>query len=116
MPIKRRQAMTDFIEQEHVTPKFLSDEEERLFAEVMLKEEAIKFLNSDLGKVLRGFAEQERREAAEALLKTAPWRKRRIQQLQFKAAVAGSFLTWIGEVLAMGDVAHQNLLQMRDEL
>jgi hypothetical protein len=115
MPIERRQErMTDYIEPDHLTPQFLSEEEEKLFAQVMLKEEAIKFLNSDLGRVLMGFAEQERREAAEALLTTSPWRKRRIQQLQFKAAVAGSFRGWVREVIAMGDVAHQNLLQMRD--
>lgn len=98
-----------------ITPEFLSREEEALFAEAMLGEEAITFLNSDLGRVLRGYALQEIEEAKSALLKTPAWRKRKIQQLQFRAAVAGQFLEFVREVVARGDMAHQGLEQLRIE-
>ena len=44
------------LDEANLTPEFLNAEEEALFAEFMLGEEAIRFLNSDLGRVMRGFA------------------------------------------------------------
>jgi len=98
-----------------LTPEFLSREEEGLFAEALLGNEAIAFLNSDLGRVIRGYAMHERAEAKEALLTVWPWRKRKIQQLQNKAAVAGQFLDFIAEAVMRGEIAHQGLKQLRDQ-
>jgi hypothetical protein len=97
-----------------LTPEFLSKEEEELFGQALIGQEAAMFLNSDLGRLLRGFALQQRQEAAEKLLKTAPWRRRRIQQLQFQAAVADQFLGFIREAVMIGEIAHQGLINMRD--
>lgn len=97
-----------------LTPEFLSQEEEALFAEAMLGQEAVTFLNSDLGRVLRGYALQQREEAKEELLKTAPWRKRKIESLQFKAAVANQFLEFVREAVMRGEVAHQGLVNLRE--
>ncbi|MFA5632975.1 MAG: hypothetical protein WC997_15825 [Porticoccaceae bacterium] len=97
-----------------LTPEFLSQEEETLFAEAMLGQEAITFLNSDLGRVLRGYALQQREEAKEELLKTAPWRKRKIASVQFKAAVANQFLQFVREAVMRGEIAHQNLINLRE--
>lgn len=98
-----------------MTPDFLDDEEKILFAEAMLGEEAIRFLDSDLGRVLRGYAEQEREAAKEELLRTPSWRKRKIDRLQQRAAVADQFLAFIREALMRGEVAHGNLKQMRNQ-
>lgn len=103
------------LDEGRLTPEFLSKEEESLFAEAALGAEAVAFLNSDLGRVLRGFALQEIEAAKDDLLTTAPWRKRRIQQLQFRAAVAGQFLDFIREAVLRGDVAYEGLQAMRDE-
>lgn len=101
------------IEDGLLTPQFLSKAEEELFAEAMLGREAIAFLNSDLGRVIRGYAEQELQQSKDKLIKTPFWRWRKIIRLQQKAAVAQQLLSFIQEALVRGKVAEQNLEQMR---
>lgn len=96
-----------------LTPQFLSNAEEELFAEAMLGQEAIDFLNSDLGRLLRGYAEQEVMICQQKLLTTPFWRWRKIIKLQNRAAVAQQFTNFISEALLRGRVAEQNLEQMR---
>ena len=98
-----------------ITPQFLNKVEEELFAEVLLGDEAITFLNGDLGQVLRGYALQEIEEAKTQLLTCPWWRKRKIEKLQFKAAVAQQFLAFVQEALIRGQVAESNLKSMRNE-
>ena len=101
------------ITEESLTPSFLSQEEQELYAEAVLGKDAIDFLNSDLGRVIRGYAIAQREEAKEALLKVPSWRKRKIQQLQFKAAVADQFLAFIREAIVRGEMAIHGLNQVR---
>lgn len=98
---------------EILTPAFLSQAEQELYAEAVLGKDAVDFLNSELGRVLRGYALHQREEAKEALLKVPSWRKRKIQQLQFKAAVADQFLAFIRDAVVRGEMALQGLNQMR---
>lgn len=101
-----------------MTPQFLSDEEEALFAEVLLGDEAIRFLNSDLGRVMRGHAQERREAAKEALLTANPDTdkgREAIKAAQFNAAVADQFLTFVRDAISSGEVAHQSLLQMREQ-
>ena len=102
------------VTEQTLTPAFLSQEEQALYAEAVLGKDAVDFLNSDLGRVLRGYAMQHIEEAKTALLTTPSWRKRKIQRLQFKAAVASQFLTFIKEAVVRGEVALQGLSQMRN--
>ena len=98
---------------EDLTPDFLDKEEEALYSEFMLGQEAITFLNSDLGRLLRGMALQDEFEAATALLKVNPKDETAITKLQFKAKVAQQFTTYIQEVLGRGEVAEQSLREYR---
>lgn len=102
----------------HPTPEFLNAEEEAMFAEFLMGEEAITFLNSNLGRLMRGFAEQQKEAAKDAVLSAnpcTPWGRRRIKKHQFEAAVADQFLGFIAEALQSGKVAEENLKQMRDQ-
>ena len=96
-----------------ITPGFLSNEEQALYADALLGREAVEFLNSDLGRLLRGYAVQRREEAKEALANVPAWRKRKIQTLQFQAAVAGQFLSFVQEAVMSGKMAEQMITQMR---
>ena len=96
------------------SPEFDSQEEELLFGQAKLGEEARRFFDSDLGRYVRGCALQEIREAQDAMLKVSPWRKRKIQQHQVKAASCRQAIAWLGEVIAMGDQAHFELLNRRN--
>lgn len=102
------------VTEDTLTPSFLSDEEQALFSEAILGKDAVDFMNSDLGRVLRGYAAQNIEEAKEALLKTPSWRKRKIQQLQFKAAVASQFLDFVREAVVRGEMAIHGLNQLRN--
>lgn len=96
-------------------PKFLNDEERMLFAEVMFGDEAIAFLDSDLGRVLRGHLKQNRQESLEALATVGWWRRRKIRQLQNQVRYADSFLKFFREILGQAKSSEHDLAQMREE-
>ena len=108
------------LDEAELTPKFLNDEERELFAQADLGEQAVSFLDSELGRFMRGCAIQRRREAQEALLtpeadpETSEGRQR-IRTCRFNAAVADQFLEFIREAVTTGEVAYQSLKQMRDQ-
>lgn len=101
------------LESGELTPQFINRQEEALFAEAMLGQNAIDFLNSDLGRLLRGYALQELMICQEKLLKTPFWRWRKIIKLQQRAAVAQQFVQFVYEAIQHGEVAEQNMKQMR---
>lgn len=107
--------MNQAFDQGDLTPEFLNEEEEALFAQAMMGEEAIRFLDSDLGRVLRGMAKQRIERAKDELLRTPAWRKRKIQDLQNQARMGQMFLGYLAELLRDGEVAHQQLKAMRQD-
>lgn len=80
-----------------------------LVAEVDLGNQAREFLASDLGRYLVGCAHQEIAEAHEALARTSPWRRRRIQELQNKIWRAEQFCFWLRDAVVSGHRAGQAL-------
>lgn len=97
------------------TPQFLDDAERAEFAQALLGDEAVRFLESDLGQLLRGYADQELEEVKDELLRTPSWRKRKINKLQFRGAVAEQFIRFVQEAILNGQVSEQNLKQMREQ-
>lgn len=89
----------------------MSDE---LIAEAEIGEEARKFLESDLGKVLVGFAEQEVLSAQIALETVSPNDANAVQSLQFQAKFGRSFKGWLGELVSRGNAAMEAFKQQRD--
>ena len=80
-----------------------------LFAEAVLGKDAEEFIASDLGRYLIGQADMEIEEAQEALCKVAPWRTRRIRDLQNQIWRAQSFKGWLLEMVTAGKAAVQVL-------
>lgn len=110
--------LKNIIEDGIPTPQFLDEEEEALFAEVMLGDEAVRFLNTDLGRLLRGYALERREDAKEALLSADPDTETGLQKIkaaQLQAAVANQFLQFVQDALSRGEMAHQQLLQKREQ-
>ncbi len=85
-----------------------------LVAEADLGRQVPEFLRSELGRYLLGCADFEYAEAMEGLEKTAPWRRRRIQQLQNQAWRARSFKEWLRGLCIAGKSA-ENALAEREE-
>lgn len=108
------------LDEGELTPQFLNDEERELFAQAKLGDEAVAFLDSDLGRLLRGFALQRRADARDALVAPeadpdTPEGRAKIREARFQAAVADQFLTFVQEAVATGEVAFQALKQMREQ-
>ena len=80
-----------------------------LVAEADLGVQAKEFLDSDLGQHFVGSAQQEIAEAQIALAKVAPWRRRRIQELQNRIWRANFLLGWLRELLLSGRAAESAL-------
>lgn len=89
--------------------KHLTEREKALYATAILGEDAIDFLQTELGQLLRGKALQKRHAALQALAKTPYWRKRKIQRLQFEIAVAEQFLSFVQEAITSGQAAQKAL-------
>lgn len=95
--------------------EFKDDDERALFTEARLGQEAIDFLNSPLGQLLQGRAEQNKEQAIEGLLIVSPYDQKEIQRLQNEAHIAGQFTRWIGESIQHGRYAEQQIDELVDE-
>jgi len=94
--------------------EFISPQEREYFARAHLGEEAIQFLNSNIGKYLHGCAKQEVELLRDALEQHNPdsiFGRRKIRKLQKKAEVARYFMQWCAEVINDGEHAFQQLKQ-----
>lgn len=83
-----------------------------LIAEAILGRDVEEFLNTELGEYLMQRADAEIAEASEKLSTVAPWRRRKIQELQNQVWRAGSLKTWLAELIIAG---RQSLSIMDDE-
>ena len=78
-------------------------------AEMDLGQQAIEFVESDLGRYIIGCVHAEIEEASRALKGTLPWRFWRIQELQNRIWRAESLLLWLRDLIAAGKAANQAL-------
>jgi hypothetical protein len=83
---------------------------EVLQAEIVLGDDARRWLESDLGRAVIGMAAQEKAEAMEALLDISSSDSLAILELQSKAKRADSFAGWITELIQKGADAEKILI------
>lgn len=76
-----------------------------LWAEAVLGRDAEEFLASELGKYLAGCAEQEEKDAFEALANVDPMEYKQIVMLQNRVWRARNFIGWLREVIVAGKQA-----------
>lgn len=85
-----------------------------LIAEVDLGQQAKEFFQSDIGRYVVGCCQQEVADAQDKLERTAPWRRRRIQELQNQAWRARSLLAWLRGLIESGKAASDALAEAED--
>ena len=98
--------------------QFLDERERLYFAQAELGERVIEWLNSPVGKYVRGCAAQEIEEIRDALEKCNPnsiFGRRKIRRLQDDAKAARLVLQWLTEAIQEGENAYQQLKEYRDE-
>lgn len=88
---------------------------DELISQAELGEEAKKFLESDLGKVMLGLAEQEAELAREELETVNPTDVAAVTKLQNQAKVARWFSQWLKELLADGEAALSAFKQQQQQ-
>jgi hypothetical protein len=103
----------DAFEPDDMTPTFIDEVEETFYAEVLLGDELRRFLESDLGRTLRGMATQDRNEAAFKMLEVKPDDVKTIQELQFQARCAENFTNYLAELFNRSALAEQQLKDYR---
>ena len=82
-----------------------------LVAQATFGREVELFLRSDIGDFLIKRSEEEIAEAVQALKTVAPWRRRRIQELQNAIKVAEKFQFWLADAISAGNQAHELLME-----
>ena len=71
-------------------------------AEALIGEDAERFVKSELGQVIIGFAQQEVDAARDEIEKVDPTATEKIRQLQFKARFGREFKAWLVELIEKG--------------
>lgn len=87
---------------------------DELVATAELGEAARSFLDSELGKVMVGFADQEASLALFALATVDPTDAQAITKLQNKVMVANWFTQWLRELVDEGDGAINAFKQQQE--
>ncbi len=98
-----------------VDPVFIDEQERLLFSESKYGEDMINFLNSDLGRLIRGSAKHDMNEALNGMKDTAPWRKQRMQKFQNQYRVAESLVAYCAEIIQRGEHAFTALENHRNK-
>lgn len=81
----------------------MNEEDAILIAQAEMGEQAKAFLESELGRVLIGMAEQDAQAAREALELVPPTETNTIMTLQNKARCARNFESWLKELVSRGE-------------
>lgn len=89
-------------------------EDKALYAAAVIGKDAEQFMQSELGQIMLGMAEQDAQEATDKLKTMIPWPARRVMRVQNDIAKAESFPQYLMELYERGKQAlHQ--LETRDE-
>lgn len=90
-------------------PAFIDDRERELFAVAQLGIKTQQFMNTEVGRMMIGYAEQEIHMHALALLDVSPDDHEKVQEHRFKAHVAMLFKQFLDEAINSGEAAYQQL-------
>lgn len=98
--------------------EFVNAEEQALFAEAMLGEEVVEFLNSNTGRYLHGRAKNIFDESLRKLYDIDPYSpegKKEHSRLKMEAACAERFMMWCADVIQNGRTAGVQLENYRND-
>lgn len=90
----------------------MSEREDALMAEIVIGDDARRFLESELGRTVLGIAEREKQAALVALSTTDPEDTKSIRAHQTTIWRVDSFASWLAELIQHGREAEDIL---RDE-
>lgn len=86
---------------------------DQLIAEALIGDEAGRFLESDLGRTVLGFLDQEKEIAKEGLASVDPEDAKKIRELQYQIWRAEQFRQWLCELRDNGNAALEAYQQQK---
>jgi len=89
--------------------------EDQLIAEAIMGDEAKKFLEGDLGRYMKGVADQEVEEAIIDLQDTDPTDTKKVWEIKNRIWRARNFSTWLLELVQRGEEALRVYQQQKQE-
>lgn len=102
-------------------PTFIDAQEQKYFAQARIGDEVRSWLNSDVGRYLRGCARlelegvrDEMEQISTELLWMRPFTRRKLKRLQVRAEAARLFTQWCAEAMMDGDFAAKQLETYRE--
>ena len=102
--------ITELLHAQEAVSGPLDDVEKALMIESAMGNDVINFLNTEAGRVLRSEVRQDMLAAQAELTRVAPWRKRRIQQLQNRVKQGESFMGYLATMVLRGEHAYIQLM------
>lgn len=84
-------------------------------AEIAVAVAVERFLNSEVGELLLGMAQQEVQQAQEALLSVDPENTKAIRDLQQHAKVGRWFEHWLKELVTRGMLAARDITEWSED-
>lgn len=90
--------------------------EEELQAEMVIGDDARRFLESELGRTILGMADQEKTGALLGLASVDPDESAKIRELQNVIWRANAFAGWLAELIQRGQDAENILMSERDNV
>jgi len=96
---------------EDITPQFNNETEKELFSQAQDGLAADSFLNSATGRMV---IDRSQEEVDKISLELINAKIEDVKDLQMKAKIAVQALAWIADVVAKGEMAHQQLKEMND--
>jgi len=91
------------------------NQEDALIAEAVLGDEAKKFLEGDLGRYMKGVADQEVEEAIIDLQDTDPSDTKKVWEIKNRIWRARNFSTWLIELVQRGEEALRVYQQQKQD-
>jgi len=89
--------------------------EDQLIAEAIMGDEAKKFLEGDLGRYMKGVADQEVEEAIIDLQDTDPTDTKKVWEIKNRIWRARNFSTWLIELVQRGEEALRVYQQQKQD-
>lgn len=93
----------------------MANTSDHALASAIAGEEAKRFLSSELGRIVCGFADQEVADAVQELVKADPADITKIRAIQLKAQLGSTFRGWLTDLINDGEESMAVLKQQQHQ-
>lgn len=104
----------DLLDADPTQPIFANETEKALFLQAKYGTDVLDFLNTEAGRMIRTLVKEDIRDNTMKLKSVAPWRKRRITELQNKIQQGETWLFYLADLIQRGEHAYIQLQSLEE--